>query len=218
MRMTNHSPIELRIRKLVLLLMLVAFGLFNTGSTLAAKTKNRVAETATANAKAGNSQRVGQLIVTGSVTVNDKKAITGTTIFTDSHIVVACAKGNSAIVNLGRLGRIELTAGAKLTLQFSEGLIGGDLAEGQAVISTPAGVRVAVNTADGVASAGGAEAAVTPVVAQRGVRCVPVVVTTSSQTTLSNSTLTAAILGVAGGAATIVAVASKEDEASPTRP
>src|SRR5262249_32387966 len=113
MRMSNHSPIALRTRVLVLLI-IGAFGLFNTGSTLAAKTKNKVAETATATAKAANSQRVGQLIVKGSVTVNDKKAITGTTIFTDSRIVVACAQGNSAIVNLGRLGRIELTAGAKL--------------------------------------------------------------------------------------------------------
>lgn len=216
--MSNRSPIALRTRVLVLLI-LGAFGLFNTGSTLAAKTKNKGAETATANAKAVNSQRVGQMIVTGSVTVNDKKAITGTTIFTDSRIVVACAKGNSAIVNLGRLGRIELTAGAKLTLQFGEGLIGGDLAEGQAVISTPAGVRVAVNTPDGVASAGGAEAAVTPVVAQRGVRCVPVVVTSSGpNSVLSNGALTAAVLGVAGGAAAAVVIATKEDEASPTRP
>jgi hypothetical protein len=157
--------------------------------------------------------------VTGSVTVNDKKAITGTTIFTDSRIVVACAKGNSAIVNLGRLGRIELTAGAKLTLRFGEGLIGGDLAEGNAVISTPAGVKVAINTPDGVASGGGGgEAAVTPVAAQRGVRCIPILVTSSGQSTLSSSTLTATVLGVAGGTAAIVAVAAKEDEASQTRP
>jgi hypothetical protein len=152
------------------------------------------------------------------VTVNDKKAITGTTIFTDSRIVVACAKGNSAIVNLGRLGRIELTEGAKLTLRFGEGLIGGDLAEGKAVISTPAGVKVAVNTPDGVAVGGGGEASVTPAVAQRGVRCIPIVVTSSGQTTLSSGTLTAAVLGVAGGAAAVVAIATKEDEASQTRP
>jgi hypothetical protein len=217
MFMSNHSPIALRTRIPVLLLILAAFWLFDTGSTLAAK--NRGAGPATANAKAGNSQRVGQLIVTGSVTVNDKKAITGTTIFTDSRIVVACTKGNSAIVNLGRLGRIELTAGAKLTLRFGEGLIGGDLAEGNAVISTPAGVKVAINTPDGVASGGGGgEAAVTPVVAQRGVRCIPILVTSSGQSTLSSSTLTATVLGVAGGTAAIVAVAAKEDEASQTRP
>jgi hypothetical protein len=214
--MSNHSPIALRTRVPVLLLILGAFWLINTGSTLAAK--NRGVEPATANAKAGNSQRVGQLIVTGSVTVNDKKAITGTTIFTDSLIVVACAKGNSAIVNLGRLGRIELTAGAKLTLRFGEGLIGGDLAEGKAVISTPAGVKVAVNTPDGVAAAGGGDAAVTPAVAQRGVRCIPVLVTSSGPSTLTSGTLTAAVLGVAGGSAAIVAIASKEDEASQTRP
>jgi hypothetical protein len=216
MFMSNHSPIALKIRVPILLLVLGAFWLFNTGSTLAAK--NRGAEPATAKAKAGNSQRVGQLIVTGSVTVNDKKAITGTTIFTDSLIVVACAKGNSAIVNLGRLGRIELTAGAKLTLRFGEGLIGGDLSEGNAVVSTPAGVKVAIKTPDGVAAGGGGEASVTPVAAQRGVRCVPILVTSSGQSTLSSSTLTATVLGVAGGTAAIVAIAAKEDEASQTRP
>lgn len=215
--MSTHSPIALGARILVSSLILGAFGLFSTGSTLAAK--NRVAGNATANAKAGNSQRIGHLIVTGSVTVNDKKAITGTTIFTDSHIVVACAKGSSAIVNLGRLGRVELTAGAKLTLRFGEGVISGDLAEGKAVVSTPAGVRVAVNTPDGVASSGGGEAAVTPVVAQRGVKCVPLLVTASSSTSvLSNGAVTAAILGVAGGTAAVVAIAVKEDEASQTRP
>src|SRR5262245_54767001 len=182
MFMSNRSPIALRTRGPVLLLILSAFLIFNTGSTLAAK--NKGAEPATAKAKAGNTQRVGQLIVTGSVTVNDKQAITGTTIFTDSRIVVACDKGNSAIVNLGRPGRIELTAGAKLTLRFGEGLISGDLAEGKAVISTPAGVKVAVNTPDGVAAAAGGEAAVTPAVAQRGVRCIPVVATSSGQSTL----------------------------------
>lgn len=214
--MSNHSPTALRTRVPILFLILGAFWLFNTGSTLAAR--NKGPEPATANAKAGNSQRVGQLIVTGSVTVNEKKAITGTTVFTDSRISVACAKGNSAIVNLGRLGRIELTAGAKLTLRFGEGLIAGDLAEGNAVISTPAGVKVAVNTPDGVAAAGGGEAAVTPVAAQRGVRCIPILVTSSGQSTLSSGTLTAAVLGVAGGAAAVVAIASKEDEASQTRP
>jgi hypothetical protein len=217
MRMSNHSPLALRTRVLVLSLILGAFGLLSTGSTLAAK--NRVAENAVATVKAGNSQRIGQLIVNGSVTVNDKKAITGTTIFSDSRIVVACAKGSSAIVNLGRLGRIELTAGAKLTLRFGEGLIGGDLAEGRAVVSATAGVRVEVKTPDGVTSAGGAEATVTPVAAQRGVRCLPVLVTASSSTsTLSNGALTATLLGVAGGTATIITLTCREDEASQSRP
>lgn len=213
--MSNNSPIAIRTKALVLMLTLGAFGLFNTGSTLAAKNKGA----AMASASAGNSQRIGQLIVTGSVTVNDKRAITGTTIFTDSHIVVACAKGSSAIINLGRLGRIELTSGAKLTLRFGEGLIGGDLREGRAVVSAPAGVKVEVSTPGGVASAGGASASVTPVVAQRGVKCLPVAIGPSNPSTVTSSgALTAAILGIGGGTGAIVAITSGEDEASSTKP
>ncbi len=215
--MSNYSPITLGARALALLLILSALGLFSEVSTLASK--NKGAEPAPANARAKNAQRIGHLIVTGSVTVNDKKAITGTTIFSDSRIEVACAKGNSAIVNLGRLGRIELTAGAKLTLRFGEGLIGGDLAEGKAVISAPAGVKVEVSTPEGMVAASGGEASVTPVISQRGVRCVPVVVGSSNTTpVLSSGALTAAILGVGGGAAAFAAIANREDEASPTRP
>jgi len=84
----------------LLSLTLGAFGALNTVSTLAAKnTKNADADTKMASA--GNSQQVGQLIVTGSVTVNDKRAVTGTTIFTESRIAVACAKGSTALINLG---------------------------------------------------------------------------------------------------------------------
>lgn len=199
---------------MILMVILVAFGLFNTGSSLAAKNRGAAPVAATA----GNSQQIGQLIVTGSVTVNDKRAITGTTIFTDTRIVVSCAKGSSAIVNLGRLGRIELTAGAKLTLRFGEGLIGGDLAEGKAVVSSPAGVKVEVVTPGGVASAAGASATVTPVVAQRGVKCLPVAIGASGpNSVLSSSALTAALLGVGGGTAAIVALTGG-DEASQTRP
>ena len=167
--MSNRSWRTLGARVLVLSLVLGALGLFNTGSTLAAKNKGA----ATPNAQTGKSQLTGQLIATGSVTVNGNKAITGTTVYPDSRIAVDCAKRNSAIVNLGKLGRIELTAGAKLTLRFGEGLIAGELTEGKALISTPPGVKVAVNTPDGVTSGGGVDAAVTPIAAPLNARCDP---------------------------------------------
>ena len=208
-------PAKFKVRILIPLLILSISLVFDMGSTLAAQNRGL----ATPTAQSGNSQLTGQLIANGPVTVNGNKAITGTTVFNGSNIVVDCASGNSAIVNLGRLGRIELVAGTKLTLRFSDGMISGDLQDGKAVISTPPGVKVAVNTPDGVASAGGDVAAVTPVVAQRGVRCIPAVVTSSGpNSTLSNGALTAAALGVAGGAAAGIVIATKEDEASPTRP
>jgi hypothetical protein len=168
--MSICSSVKLRGRILILLLVLSASLVFNSGSTLAAKNGG-----AAANAQTGNSQLKGQLIASGPVTVNGNKAITGTTVFTDSNIVVDCAKGNSAIVNLGYMGRIELVPGTKMTLRFKDGLISGDLQDGKAIINTPGGVKVAVNTPDGVVSADCAQSCVTPVAVQGFVQCVPVV-------------------------------------------
>jgi len=211
--MSDHSPKARKLTVTLLSLALGSFGAFNTGSTLAAKnTKNSNAE------MNGNTQQVGQLIVTGSVTVNDKRAITGTTVFTESRIAVACAKGSSALINLGRLGRIELMSGSKLVLRFTDGLIGGDLMEGKAVVNTPAGVKVAVNTPDGVSSADGADAAVTPVVTQRGVRCVPVATAGSGSSGVIGGAALGAILVGIGGGATAAAVLSVQEDASVTVP
>jgi hypothetical protein len=120
------------------------------------------------------------------------------------------------------LGRIELTSGSKLMLRFSDGLISGDLLAGKAVVSSPVGVKVAVNTPDGVSTADGAEAAVTPVVTQRGVRCVPVAVGSSGSapSLLSNGALGAILIGIGGGAGAAAAVASAEStsQASLTTP
>ena len=172
--MSNCSPRKLGARVLILSLFLSIFSVFNMGSTLAAQ--NRGA--APANAQSGNSQVTGQLIANGPVTVNGNKAITGTTIYTGSNVVVDCAKGNSAIVNLGKLGRIELVAGTKMTLRFSDGLISGNIQDGKAVISTPGGVKVEVNTPDGgvvTSNCVKVQECVTPVAVQGYVPCVPVV-------------------------------------------
>ena len=52
--------------------------------------------------------RSAELSVSGNVTVNGQKAISGGTIFSDSVIVTA--KDSSAVVSLAKLGRIELSA------------------------------------------------------------------------------------------------------------
>lgn len=233
--MSNHSPYARKVITFVLTMTLSNFAAFSGSPILAAGNLENAKNANVVNTNAGNiagniagnknagdvketSQQVGQLIVTGSVTVNDKRAITGTTVFTDSRIAVACAKGNSAIVNLGRLGRIELTYGSKMMLRFTDGLISGDLLEGKAMVSTPTGVKVAINTPDGVSSADGAEAAVTPVVTQRGVRCVPAAVTSGSSSAISNGVLTALLVGIGGATAAAAAVATAEEEISLTRP
>jgi len=224
--MSIRSFVTLKVRTLILLLVLGASSVFNVGSTLAAQNRG-----AAANAQTGNSQLNGQLIANGPVTVNGNKAITGTTVFTGSNIAVDCANGNSAFVNLGRLGRIELVAGTKLTLRFSDGMISGDLQDGKAVISTPGGVKVAVNTPDGVVSTDCAQTCVTPVAVQGFVQCVPVAAPAPVPARVpipagGISGRAVAIIAGAGaaGAAAAAAAAGSDHEAipvtavSPTRP
>src|SRR5262245_15093483 len=198
MCMSIRSFVTLKVRTLIMLLVLVASLPFNMGATLAAQNNGAVA----ANAQTGNSQLKGQLIASGPVTVNGNKAITGTTIFTDSNIVVDCAKGNNAIVNLGYMGRIELVPGTKMTLRFKDGLISGDLQDGKAIINTPGGVKVAVNTPDGVVSADCAQSCVTPVAVQGFTQCAVVAAPAPARIPVPPAGLSRwAIAGIVGGGA-----------------
>jgi hypothetical protein len=217
--MSNRSPITFGARTpafsgrislakfLILSLFLGALGNLNTGSTLAAN--NSGAEPQTAGAQDRSSQLSGQLIANGPVTVNGNKAITGTTVFTDSHIAVDCAKGNSAVINLGKLGRIDIVAGTKLTLRFSDGLISGDLQEGKAIISTPSTVKVSVNTPDGGVVTSNCtqvtQECVTPVTVQGSVQCVPVVAGAPAPAPIPvhHGLGGWAIAGIVGGAAAV---------------
>lgn len=179
---------------------------------------NLVSALAEGNPKA-NSQVIGQLAVSGSVTVNDKKAINGTSVFNNTRLGVACANGNRAIVNLGKLGRIEMTPGSQMVLKFSDGLISGDLVMGKIMINAPAGVRVAINTPEGISASDGKDASTMAVATQRGVRCVPVMMSnqTNPSIALGTGTLAAILLG-AGGTAVAGAVVSSQIQASNTNP
>jgi hypothetical protein len=225
--MSTRSFVTLRVRTLILLFVLGASLAFNLGSALAAQNRGAAA----ANAQTGSSQLNGQLIANGPVTVNGNKAITGSTVFTGSNIAVDCANGNTAFVNLGRLGRIELVAGTRLTLRFSDGMISGDLQDGKAVISTPPGVKVQVNTPDGVVSTDCAQSCVTPVAVQGFVQCVPVAAPAPVPARVPlppaglNRWAIVGILGGAGAAGAVAATTAGEEgkvipgtAVSPTRP
>jgi hypothetical protein len=220
MCMSISLPGTFGARILILLLFLSISLVFNNGSTLAAQ--NRGA--APANAQSGNSQITGQLIANGPVTVNGNKAITGTTVFTGSNVVVDCAKGNSAIVNLGKLGRIELVAGTKMTLRFSDGLISGNIQDGKANITTQDGVKVEVNTPDGKVVTGNCvkvQECVTTVAAPGFSQCVPVVaaapapVYTPAAGGANRLVLAAALGGTAAGAAVFGAFAGDNPDIIP---
>lgn len=166
-----------------------------------------------------SSQIIGQLTTSGTVTVNDKKAINGTSIFNNSKLNVACANGNKAFVNLGRLGRVEMAPGSQMVLRFSDGLISGDLITGKIVVSSAAGVKVAINTSEGVSAADGKDASLLAVSTQRGVRCVPVMMgqSNNSVANLSSGALAAILLGT-GGLAGIGALVATDSQASGITP
>lgn len=130
-----------------------------TGLRLAAAS-GLLGETA-AETRAAALPLAGKLVVAGAATINGKKALSGTTIFSENRIAVAAAFGNVATITLDGLGRVDLQPGTELVLRFAEGFIGGKLLAGQAVIHNLAGVKVALQTPTGLATADGQEAIAT---------------------------------------------------------
>jgi hypothetical protein len=99
----------------------------------------------------------GEITVTGQVTVNGQSAISNSTIL--SGAVITTAAGSSAVVSLGKLGRVEILEDSNVTLRFSEGSIVAMLDQGKTRVSNPAGVAATVTTkhATVIADAGQAD-------------------------------------------------------------
>src|SRR5947207_15624350 len=108
-------------------------------------------------AKTGQTGISGELSVSGQVTVNGQAAISGATVFSDS--VVATGANSSAVVSLGKLGRVELLPNSSAKLNFSSGNISASLDAGRIQISTLSGVSAIVTTKDGNAVADAHQAA-----------------------------------------------------------
>jgi len=98
----------------------------------------------------------GELSVSGQVTVNGQSAISGATVFTDSTIQTAA--NSSAVVSLGKLGRVELLPNTIMKVSFSETGINSMLESGRARVSVPQGIAATVNTKDGAAVADNTQA------------------------------------------------------------
>ncbi len=86
----------------------------------------------------------GEITVTGQVTVNGQAAVSNSTIISGSTIVTG--PDSSAVVSLGKTGRIEVLANSSLTLTFSETSIVGTLSEGKYRVSNAAGVATTLAT------------------------------------------------------------------------
>lgn len=96
-------------------------------------------------------QPSGELSVVGEVSVNGAKAISGATVFTDSNITTA--QNSSAVVSLGKLGRVELMPNSSLRLSFTDKGVTGTLDAGKVRFSTSTGIAASVMTKDGTAVA-----------------------------------------------------------------
>src|ERR671920_861872 len=72
-------------------------------------------------AQTGQTGPTGDLSVVGEVSVNGTNAISGATVFSDSTITTG--QNSSAVVSLGKLGRVELMPNSSLKLTFNEGTV-----------------------------------------------------------------------------------------------
>lgn len=91
----------------------------------------------------------GKLIqVEGQVTVNGTSAISGATVFSDS--TVTTAKGSSAVVSLGKLGRVEVVEETTMKLSFADGSVSVEMLEaGRVRVSSSPSATATVTTRDG---------------------------------------------------------------------
>ena len=110
-------------------------------------------------ALASDGKATGEIVVKGSetsiVTVNGESVKSGRTIFSSSTITTP--EGASAIVNLGKAGRLEIAPNTTFVLSFDQTGINGDLTSGSitvlnaaksVTVKTAAGEVIALNSGD----------------------------------------------------------------------
>ncbi|HKR10685.1 MAG TPA: hypothetical protein VJT15_01415 [Pyrinomonadaceae bacterium] len=88
------------------------------------------------------------LQVEGEVTVNGTAAISGATVFSDSTMTTAAR--SSAVVSLGKLGRVEVFPSSTMKLTFGDPSVSVAMLEaGRVRVSSSSGVNASVNTPEG---------------------------------------------------------------------
>ncbi|MGH9948745.1 MAG: hypothetical protein ACRD6X_16345 [Pyrinomonadaceae bacterium] len=98
-----------------------------------------------------------EITVSGQVSVNGQNAISNSTILSGSTIVTGA--NSSAVISLGKTGRVEVLADSNLVLNFSASGIVGMLSSGKVRVSNAPGVAATVTTKDAtvIADAGQAD-------------------------------------------------------------
>jgi ferric-dicitrate binding protein FerR (iron transport regulator) len=100
-------------------------------------------------------QTTGSISVVGQVTINGANTTSGTTIFSDS--TVTTEKNSSAVVSLGKLGRVEVLPQSTVKLTFDDAGVTCMLEAGRVRVSTSSGFNGSVNTKDGAVTADNAQ-------------------------------------------------------------
>jgi hypothetical protein len=85
---------------------------------------------------------VGQLTVTGKVRVNGQPAATGDIVSSGS--TVETAKGSSAVVSLGKLGRVEVLPETRMKLRYDDASISILIDTGSVRVQTGPGVAATI--------------------------------------------------------------------------
>ncbi len=96
----------------------------------------------------------GEITVSGQVTINGQSVVSNSTVVSGSMIVTG--DNSTAVISLGKTGRLELSANSNITLKFSDTGITGILSEGKVRVSNAIGVATTITTKDAavVANAG----------------------------------------------------------------
>jgi len=88
----------------------------------------------------------GDITVSGQVTVNGQSIVSNSTVVSGSSIVTG--DNSTAVISLGKTGRVEVLANSNITLKFNDTGITGILSTGKARVSNAAGVATTVTTKD----------------------------------------------------------------------
>ena len=98
----------------------------------------------------------GEITVTGQVSVNGQSAVSNATIVSGSTVVTGA--DSSAVISLGKVGRIEVLADSNIVLNFSDSSIVGILTSGKVRVSDSNGVATTITTKDTTVIADAAQA------------------------------------------------------------
>lgn len=88
----------------------------------------------------------GDITVSGQVTINGQAVVSNSTVVSGSNIVTG--DNSTAVISLGKTGRVEVLANSSITLKFNEIGITGILSSGKARVSNTAGVATTITTKD----------------------------------------------------------------------